>query len=128
MKKILLVGTNRNIASGVSTHINQLMDSPLAVKFNLDNFVIGSDGHQESKFNKIKRYIFSPVNLARKIIPFHPNIVHLNPSMDFKGFFRDAVYLFVAKLLGKKVILQLHAGLKPEVFLINRLGYIGPGD
>ena len=123
MKKILLVGTNRKIASGVSTHINQLMASPLTDKFNLDNFVIGSDDCQESKFNKIKRYIFSPISLAAKIISYQPDIVHLNPSMDFKGFFRDAVYLFVAKLLGKKVVLQLHAGLKPHVFF-NRSSWL----
>ncbi len=116
MKKILLVGTHRTMPSGVSTHINQLIASPLINKFNFDNFVIGSESCQESKLSKIKRYILSPVSLAIKIISFQPDIVHLNPSMDFKGFFRDAVYLFIAKLLGKKVVLQLHAGLKPQVF------------
>ena len=116
MKKILLVGTPRKMASGVSTHINQLLASPLINKFKFDHFIIGSCGSHESKFNKIKRYIFSPINLVVKIINFQPDIVHLNPSMDFKGFFRDAAYLFVAKLLGRKIVLQLHAGLKPQVF------------
>lgn len=104
------------MASGVSTHINQLMASPLNDRFHIDHFVIGSDGHHESKLNKIKRYILSPISLAAKIHGYQPDIVHLNPSMDFKGFFRDAVYLFVSKLLGKKVVLQLHAGLTPQVF------------
>ncbi len=116
MQKILLVGTNRKMASGVSTHINQLFNSSLNEKYQLDHFTVGSFGTGESKVAKLWRFLTSPISFFVKVVVYRPNIVHLNPSMDFKGFFRDAVYLMIAKCLGKTVVLQLHAGLKPQVF------------
>jgi glycosyltransferase involved in cell wall biosynthesis len=70
----------------------------------------------ESKINKLKRLIFSPIALYLKIKQFDPAIVHLNPPMDSKGFFRDAAYLLVVKLLHKKIVLQLHGGLDSKEF------------
>lgn len=116
MKKILLVGTHRAIPSGVSTHINQLNDSSLSNDFLIDNFTVGSRRFDESKLSKLYRHVTSPALFAWKLIRFKVDIVHLNTSMDFKGFFRDAVFLIIAKILHRKVVLQLHAGLKPDVF------------
>jgi glycosyltransferase involved in cell wall biosynthesis len=47
--------------------------------------------------------------------------VHLNTSLDRKAFWRDAVYLLIAKALRRKVLYQVHGGDLPEVFFCSSM-------
>jgi glycosyltransferase involved in cell wall biosynthesis len=119
MNSVLLLGPSLSAVSGVSTHLNLLLDSSLSQKFRLTHFQIGSEGRQESTFGKLVRLIWSPFGLAIKIIAHRPDIVHLNTSINPKAFWRDAVYLVVAKMLGRKVVYQVHGGDLPGSFFGN---------
>ena len=44
---ILLLGPHRGAVSGVSTHLNMLMDSSLADDFEVVHFQVGSEGRDE---------------------------------------------------------------------------------
>ncbi len=116
MNSILLLGPSLDAVSGVSTHLNQLFGSELADEFTLNHFQIGSEGRQEGKAQKLARFLFSPLALAVHIITTKPDIVHLNTSLEPKSFWRDAAYLLVAKLLGKRVVYQVHGGELPQLF------------
>lgn len=48
------------------------------------------------------------VKFALKIIKIKPDIVHLNPSLDKKSIIRDSIFLRIAKLLGRKVLVSWH--------------------
>ena len=57
---LLLLGPHRAAVSGVSTHINLLMDSGLAEDFDLVHFQVGSEGREEGAAGRFLRLLVSP--------------------------------------------------------------------
>jgi glycosyltransferase involved in cell wall biosynthesis len=102
--------------SGVSTHVNMLFASDLARSFDLMHFQVGSERRRENSVQKLFRFMLSPFYLALFILRYKPAIIHLNTSLDRKAYWRDAAYLIVAKLLGRKVVYQIHGGELPNAF------------
>lgn len=124
--RVILLGPSRRAVGGISTHVNQLFGSTLADSVELVHFPVGSDGLRESRVQMLFRLAANPLSFLRFLIPRRPAIVHLNTSMVPKAFWRDTVYLFVARLLGCKVIYQVHGGALPDEFcrrspFLNRL-------
>lgn len=113
--KILLCGPPISALGGGPTHIRNLLASPLQRRYVFINFETGSRGiespaQEEKAISKILRLVTSPVALAWQILRLRPAVVHLNSAMDNRAFWRDALYLVVAKLLRQKVVFQLHGG------------------
>lgn len=115
----MLLGPSLNAVSGVSTHLNQLFHSSLANEFNLIHFQVGSEGQKESAVSKSKRFLFSPIQFFWQLIWKKPHIIHLNTSLVPKSFWRDIAYLFVARIMGKKIVYQVHGGALPQFFFAN---------
>jgi len=115
--KVVLFGPLLTAVSGVSTHINMLFASDLARNCNLMHFQIGSEGREESTIKMLARFFFSPLYLAYFLLRHRPDIVHLNTSLEPKPFWRDAIYLLIAKWLRGKVVYQVHGGDLPGDFL-----------
>jgi glycosyltransferase involved in cell wall biosynthesis len=114
---ILLLGPERGAVSGVSTHLNQLLGSDLVEDFDLQHFVVGSEGRPETSLQKLLRLLVSPFTLSARIVRLRPEIVHINGPLDHKAFPRDAVYLAVARMLRRKVVFQVHGGeLPPDLY------------
>jgi glycosyltransferase involved in cell wall biosynthesis len=102
--------------SGVSTHVNMLLASNLGTSFELFHFRVGSEGRRESVFERLMRFCVSPFQLAMFLVKSRIDIVHLNTSLDAKAYWRDLVYLIVAKLLRRRVVNQIHGGPDPADF------------
>ena len=117
--KIVILSPSRTAASGVTTHANMLFASPLNNDFELLHFQVGSEGRVENRWQRLVRYIGSPIRLARLILRYRPKVVHLNTSINNKAYWRDLIYLGVAKLLGCKVVNQIHGGVLPANFTHN---------
>lgn len=115
----MLLGPSLTAVSGVSTHLNQLFHSSLAEEFHLLHFQVGSEGRKESIVSKSARFLFSPIQFFWELILKKPQIVHLNTSLEPKSYWRDIVYLFIARIMGKKVVYQVHGGALPQVFFKN---------
>jgi len=113
---VLMLGPDRAAVSGVSTHVNLLMESPLAEDFELVHFQVGSEGRNEGTAAKLLRLAASPFLLAAAIVFRHASIVHINTSMNPRAYWRDLAYLFVAKILGAHVVYQVHGGELPGQF------------
>lgn len=93
------------------------MKSTLHNEFDLLFFQVGSEGRQETKLGKAIRLFGSPFSLARRIIRDRPEIIHINASINHKSFPRDSLSLFVARILHRKVLFQVHGGVPPgELF------------
>jgi glycosyltransferase involved in cell wall biosynthesis len=112
---ILLCGPPRSALGGGPTHVHNMLLSPLKDRFELVHFETGSRGREspakdEPRLAMLVRAATSPFALAASILRLRPRVVHLNSAMDHKAFWRDLVYLWVAKLLGRKTVLQLHGG------------------
>jgi glycosyltransferase involved in cell wall biosynthesis len=123
MRSLLLLGPDRHAVSGISTHLNQLMDSRLASQYRMLHFRVGSEGRSEGRLAKLGRMLFSPWRLAWVLLRERPAIVHINTAMDLKAFWRDLAYLLVARLLGRRIVYQIHGGALPEAFTRDRAGF-----
>ena len=113
---VLLLGPHRAAVSGVSTHLNLLMDSTLAEEYEVVHFQVGSEGRDEGVIGKLLRLAVSPFFLAASIVFRHVAIVHINTSLNRKAYWRDLVYLFIAKALGARILYQVHGGALPRKF------------
>ena len=117
---VLLLGPHRAAVSGVSTHLNLLMDSTLAEDFELVHFQVGSEGRDESAVTRLLRLAVSPFALFATILFRHVSVVHINTSLNTRAYWRDLMYLFVAKLLRARVVYQVHGGQLPHEFFAGR--------
>lgn len=118
--RVLLLGPARTALSGVSTHLNLLFES-VSSDFCLSQFQVGSEGRAESRIGKLLRLATSPFALAACLLRSRPRIVHINTAFDPKGYWRDLVYLAVAKASCRKVVYQIHGGaLVGEFFAGSR--------
>ena len=61
---VLLLGPSREAISGVTTHLNGLLGSRLATRFDLVHFQVGSEGRAEGAIGKLVRLALSPFSLA----------------------------------------------------------------
>lgn len=113
---VLVLGPHRAAISGVSTHLNLLFDSPLNEHFRLRHFQVGSEGRRESAAGRLLRLLASPFRLAATLLGERVDIVHLNTSLNRRAYWRDLAYLLVARLLGARVVYQIHGGDLPERF------------
>lgn len=120
---VLLLGPSRDAMSGISTHVNALFASSLAARFDLVHFQVGAEGREEGVLGKLWRLLASPFQLAAAIVRTDAAIVHVNTSLDARGYFRDLAYVLVAKGLGARVVYQIHDNLfrafatTPEAFV-----------
>jgi glycosyltransferase involved in cell wall biosynthesis len=117
---VVLLGPDRAAISGVSTHVNLLMGSALDDDFELVHFQVGSEGRNEGRLAKLLRLMASPFALFATILFRHASIVHINTSLNPRAYWRDLVYLYVAKLLRARVVYQVHGGKLPQVFFEGR--------
>ena len=113
---VVLLGPHRAAVSGVSTHLNLLMDSSLGDAFELVHFQVGSEGRREGPVGKLLRLLASPFALFATILFRHASVVHINTSLNTGAYWRDLMYLAVAKLLRARVLYQVHGGALPRKF------------
>jgi glycosyltransferase involved in cell wall biosynthesis len=113
---VLILGPHRAAVSGVTTHVNLLMDSSLADEYELVHFQVGSEGRNEGPIAKLLRLLLSPFALAATILFRHVTLVHINSSLNPRAYWRDLAYLFVAKAMGARVLYQVHGGKLPLEF------------
>ena len=114
--KIVLCGPSLDALSGVSTHVRMLFNSDLARDYHLLHFQVGSEGRRENALQKLLRFTLSPLQLALFLLRTGAEVVHINTSLEPKSYFRDLVYLIVARLLGRHVVNQIHGGAMPQNF------------
>jgi len=115
---VLLLGPSREALSGVSTHLNLLLPSAaLAREFDLAHFQVGSEGRSEGRLRRWLRLAADPLRLAAAILRHDAGVVHVNTSLNARAYWRDIAYVAVAKLLGARVLYQVHGGELPQKFL-----------
>ncbi len=117
---IAVLGPRRGAMSGVSTHVDLLMDSGLREDFELVHFPVGGAGRDEGAFGRFLRLLGSPFALFATILFRQVSVVHINTSLDPRAYWRDLAYLAVAKLLRARVLYQVHGGALPQNFFAGR--------
>jgi glycosyltransferase involved in cell wall biosynthesis len=110
---ILVLGPGVGAVGGSSTHLAQIFSSSLSADFRLVRFQTGSQGSRENWWGKLWRAIDSPVQLVAATARHRPRIMHINSAPDPKAFWRDAVYLVLAKSMGRQTVLEMHGSHLP---------------
>lgn len=113
---VIALGPSLTAVSGVSTHINQLLESQVAQRFPIVHFQVGSEGRTEGPLDKLVRAIISPMAFFLSLTHHRATIVHLNTSLRFKSYWRDLTYLLIALTMRRKVVYQVHGGALPNEF------------
>lgn len=119
-KKILIVGPRLALPSGVSSHIKTLLASPLNSAYQLSYFQVGSNP-DDSALAVLLKFLFTPFRFLWKLWVISPNVVHFNPSFDYKSLHRELNMLAISKLHGCKNIVQLHGGSLSQITRKGRL-------
>jgi glycosyltransferase involved in cell wall biosynthesis len=114
--KIAVFGPSLDALSGVTTHVRMLLSSDLMRDYELLHFQVGSEGRRENALQKLTRFVLSPFHLALFLLRTGAGVVHLNASLDPKGYWRDLAYSIVARALGCRVVNQIHGGAMPQDF------------
>ena len=112
--KILVLSPRLSAISGVSTHVKMILESSLTNDFEFIHFEIGSEGKKENSFCKYLRITTDPIKFFFNILKSKPNLIHINSSVDLKAVVRDSIFIFISKLLGLKIITQIHGGILPS--------------
>jgi len=115
-RKIVLFGPSLDSVSGVTTHLRMLLASDLRRDYELLHFQVGSEGRRENALQKLLRFIVSPLQLAFLLLRSGAEAVHMNVTLDQKSYWRDLVYSIVTRLLGRRVVNQIHGGAMPQDF------------
>jgi glycosyltransferase involved in cell wall biosynthesis len=113
---VLLLGPARSAVSGVSTHLNQLFESTLSARFRLIQFQVGSEGRAQGRVSTLFRLVTDPFAFTVCLIRCRPRIVHINTSLEPRSYWRDIVFLALAKAMRCKVVYQVHGGALPGEF------------
>ncbi len=116
LSTIFVLGPDIGDVGGVSTHLAQMFSSSLSADFRLIHFLTGSGGRRENRRRKLWRAINSPVQLVAATARHRPRIMHINSAPDPKAFWRDAVYLVLAKSMGRQAILEMHGSHLPTAY------------
>lgn len=117
--RVLLLGPARGAVSGVATHLNQLFESNLSRRFHLTQFRVGSEGRAERRGSTLWRLLAAPLAFTARVGRARPRIVHINTSLEPKSYWRDLVFLAIAKVCGCRVVYQVHGGSLPADFFAS---------
>jgi glycosyltransferase involved in cell wall biosynthesis len=116
MRRIVLTAPDATAASGISTHVNQLMHSNLQEAFRLGRFRCGGQGLSESRVQRLYRRALTPLAWVKRLRDDEWPIVHINTALDRKALARDALLLMLARVMGCPVIWQVHGGMAPSAY------------
>ncbi|SCY73676.1 glycosyltransferase family 4 protein [Desulfoluna spongiiphila] len=101
---------------GVTIYVKQLIKHLDDTEFSIINLV----GLEKKRFlNAVELVNWSNVSIKRdlflffitfpfKIIKHRADVVHLNPSLEVKGLFRDGFFLLIGKLFNLKSVVFIH--------------------
>lgn len=107
--RVLVVGPDRHDPGGVANYYNAVFPRLSHGEVAAHYLEIGSTrGHGRGLHIILDQFRF-----WRAIGTIKPDIVHLNPSLDLKSFLRDGMFIFLAKLRRKPVIVFFRGWQEP---------------
>jgi len=120
--KILIVGPRLSLQSGVSNHIKTLLASPLNKVYQLSYFQVGSNP-DDSALVVILKFLITPFRFLWKLWLISPDVVHFNPSFDYKSLHRELNMLAISKIHGCANVVQLHGGSLSQIIRKGHLPF-----
>ena len=105
---VLMVGMHlTKTRGGISTLIAEILKSPLKEDFEFT--YIESQAEDFGKFGKAFLALSAIARFVWNCISKRPNLVYVHLGSN-ASLYRESIFIFLAKLFGKKVITHFHAG------------------
>lgn len=105
---------------GVAAHYAKLKDK---FQIPVQHFIIGKRAEeQDGVIPLLFRAISDYYRFVKTLRTNDHDVIHTNPSLDFKAFIRDGIFALLGKLLGKKVVVFFHGWQKPFESTLQRYG------
>ena len=98
--KVLVVGPDRKDPGGVANYYNAVFHRLSGGDISAHYLEIGST-HGKNSFI---HFVFDQVRFWRKLCSLQPDVVHLNPSLLLKSFLRDGLFILLAKMHRRRVL------------------------
>ncbi|AGB18536.1 glycosyltransferase family 4 protein [Thermoanaerobacterium thermosaccharolyticum] len=108
--KIMVIGALPPPMHGLSVANEMLIKSDLKNKYEfiVINTAKPIENNGELRFGALLKDVMNIFNFISKLIFCNPRCVYITISQSKFGFLRDSIYIYISKLLSKKVILHLH--------------------
>lgn len=101
--KILINIPALNKVGGVANYYNIMKDEFIEA---VEYFTIGSRLKHENIWQITIRFIKDNLKFYIKLKNNNYDIIHLNPSLDFKSVFRESIFILIAKSFNIKVLVM----------------------
>lgn len=99
--KVLLNAPERDNPGGVAYYYRCILPH---LTSDIEYFEVGAKGDDAGGLRNLWRLIRDYIHFIKKFRQKSYDIVHLNPSLNAKAILRDAIFLLIAKVFRKKVI------------------------
>lgn len=103
--KILINTPVINKIGGLANYYNTIKDKFIE---DVDFFTIGSRFKHKNIWQTTIRFIKDNQKFYIKLRNNNYDIIHLNPSLDFKSIFRESIFILISKLFHIKVLVMFH--------------------
>lgn len=110
----LILSPDPRVHGGVSTFI-ELMKTHLKRTRSSAIWIGSIQGEKESILKQLWRLVSAPLKVACFVLTKKPDVLHINPSLDWKSVLRDGLILLVLRLIGYKHVLVYFHGWEPQV-------------
>jgi glycosyltransferase involved in cell wall biosynthesis len=102
--QVLVVGPDRQDPGGVANFFNTVLPLLSDDVVNAHYLEIGSTHGR----GRLAHVVFDQLHFWKTLGRLRPDIVHLNPSLDLRSFLRDGLFVFLAKLRRKSILVFFH--------------------
>lgn len=103
--KILIHAPNLSTPGGKQTYFTSLLDH---FESDIEFFFYGAQGKKESRFKVLIRLLTDYWKFYKKLKNNDYDLVHLNPSLNMKSFFRDSLFAGICSLTNTKMTIFWH--------------------
>jgi glycosyltransferase involved in cell wall biosynthesis len=119
-KKVLILSRSLHHIGGVVKYCNSVVHNFKNNSIVVEHFVIGTRPGQNLKIVSIIQIIKDYYRFFFKLMEKKISLIHLNPSLRINSIIRDSIFLLIAKIFKKKVIIFWHGWEKSNEQKINQ--------
>ena len=112
----MILTPDLNLPGGVTNYYNTLK---LDKNENISYFFVNKNKSQ-SIFETIIRLIGNYFKFTYTLVTGRYKIIHVNPSLDYKSFYRDSVFIIISRMLNRKILIFFRGWLEEYEKKIKR--------
>jgi len=115
--KVLILHRDLNWLGGIEAYYAKIKDKFV---YPVSHFVIGRRTGETGRFRQIFRMVGDYFRFVAVLLKRRPDIVHVNPSLEFESMFREGIFLMIARMMRRKTLVFIRGWQIPFEKQIDR--------